>query len=599
MSGRDPERPIRSHGRPHHFQVPSVNGALNSINIMISQPPKMTNGQGVPGLNPGASRFQPSSAEQNGTMNSQTRPQSSSPSDLKALLVRVENLEIEQDVMRNKVGSLRVDCSDLGHSVEEIKKGGWRVNVGPFQDQPANSGHNSTHSAADFKRKLEELQSEMEGITATGAIMSEIRNDENTMPSSNKGHSMPPHLRKTLKTQPVSPSTPATLPAGVSNPLVTDGKVDVPTVIQVRPTPPTTPPPSSPDTVMIYIPEKQTIEDPHVVHSGKNWMPVAISAFPNISSDTLANIPPPSETMTFSFDFLNNHLGGTFWSPGLKYLPPSSLDKSRILKDRSYYMIDAEYEPYLPREPGMHGAKLTAFFNQNPEDVWENVETPGNSIENVPMFVSASAFGSADGLSKKRYVYFGNYSQTRWSDKLDYDRMVDQVSLKVKEYWAEELSSNGRADWVTKALQNHFFPKPVYEGTVVTTNVEGSVAPEEEAKLEQEMEQDVKFWIRQLQFWEKDSVLKTKMIKKNFILDAFERVSTSPFLLWLVIVANPLIGRCGRAAGAASLVGVPPVRQLRPRFLRVPGQAAGPRGAIPELNNARLSRTLTRYDKHI
>jgi hypothetical protein len=565
---------------------------------MISQPPKMTNGQGVPGLNPGASRFQPSSAQQNGTMNSQIRSQSSSPSDLKSLLVRVENLEREQNAMRNEVRSLRVYHTDLAHSVEEIKKGGWRVDVGPFQGQPANSANDSTQSAADFKRKLEELQSEMEGITATGAAISETRKDEITLPSSTKVHSTPPHLRNTLKTQPASPSIPDNLQAGVSNPLVTDGKVDVPTVIHVRPTPSATPPPSPPVTDITYIPEKQTIEDPHVVHSGKNWMPVAISAFPNLSSDTLANIPPPSETMTFSFDFLNNNLGGTFWSPGLKYLPPSSFDKSRILKDRSYYMIDAEYEPYLPREPGMHGAKLTAFFNQNPEDVWENVENPGNSIENVPMFVSASAFGSADGLSKKRYVYFGNYSQTRWSDKLDYDRMVDQVSLKVKEYWAEELSSNGRADWVTKALQNHFFPKPVYEGKVINTNVEGSVAPDEEAKLEQEMGEDVKFWIRQLQFWEKDSVLKTKMIKKNFILDAFERVSTSPFLSWLVIVANPLTGRCGRAAGAASLVGVPPVRQLRPRFLRVPGQAAGPRGAIPELNNARLSRTLTRYDKH-
>jgi hypothetical protein len=595
MSGRDPERFNLSYGHRQHFQAPAVNPASYSANIMISQPPKMANGQGVPGLNPGASQFQPGFGQQDGTTNNHNGSQPSSLPSLKSLLVRVENLERAQDVMRNEVGSLRVDHTDLGHYVEEIKKGGWRVNVGPFQDQPAN---NSTQSAADFKRKLEELESEIQGITTTGAIISETRKDENILPSSTKVHSTPPHLRNTLKKQSASSPIPETLRADVSSPLVTDGKVDVPTVIHVRPTPPVTPPNSSPTTVVTYIPEKQSIEDPCVVHSGKNWMPVAISAFPNLSSDTLANIPPPRETMTFSFDFLNNHLGGTFWSPGLKYLPPSSLDKSRILKDRSYYMIDAEYEPYLPREPGMHGAKLTAFFNQNPEDVWENVENPGNSIENVPMFVSASAFGSADGLSKKRYVYFGNYSQTRWSDKLDYDRMVDQVSLKVKEYWAEELSSNGRADWVTKALQNHFFPKPVYEGKVVTTNAGGSVAPEEEAKLEQEMEQDVKFWIRQLQFWEKDSVLKTKMIKKNFILDAFERVSTSPFLLWLVIVANPLIGRCGRAAGAASLVGVSPVRQLRPRFLRVPGQAAGPRGAIPELNNARLSRTWTQCDKH-
>ena len=40
----------------------------------------------------------------------------------------------------------------------------------------------------------------------------------------------------------------------------------------------------------------------------------------------------------------------------------------------------------------------------------------------------------------------GNYSQTRWSDKLDYDRMVEQVPREVKTYWAEELSSQGRME---------------------------------------------------------------------------------------------------------------------------------------------------------
>lgn len=46
--------------------------------------------------------------------------------------------------------------------------------------------------------------------------------------------------------------------------------------------------------------------------------------------------------------------------------------------------------------------------------------------------------------------------------------MNDVVPHAVKQYWAEELSSPSRADWITEALKKHFFPMPEYDGAIVS-----------------------------------------------------------------------------------------------------------------------------------
>lgn len=242
---------------------------------------------------------------------------------------------------------------------------------------------------------------------------------------------------------------------------------------------------------------------------------------------------------TFSADFLRNQLGGTIWSPGLNYVAPPTLC---ILPHRSYYTLDGTYEPYLPKAPGTHGAKLTAFFNDNAED--SHPGDRGNSYENVPVFVCASPWSSDS--NQHRYVYFGNYTQVRWSDKLDYDRMVDVVPPVVKQYWADELAAVGRPQWVTTELMKHFWPMPEYEGRLFQAqNVDDEVDDEEH---EERVKRDIAKYVRLLRDWEKDARLKTSMIKKEFILQAFERVSnvllffSQCFLLFLDFVG--LSGPC-------------------------------------------------------
>ncbi|KAF2748866.1 hypothetical protein M011DRAFT_485516 [Sporormia fimetaria CBS 119925] len=307
--------------------------------------------------------------------------------------------------------------------------------------------------------------------------------------------SLPPHLRKINSN-------------GVT------GKADTqPNAISVRPAPESTPPPESCGSIDPDVP-LPSVEDPYLVRSSQGWVPTAILSFPPLPSDELSSIPPLTETRTFSFDYLKQEFGGTFWSPGLKYIPPSA--GVCFLPTRSYYVLDATVEPYLPRAPGQHGAKLTAFFNSNPAEVYgPEAEC---SFENVPMFVCCTPWSQG---KDRRYVYFGNYSQTRWSDKLDYDRLVEHVPHNVKQYWAKELSAVGRAEWVTEALKNHFFPKPAYEGLMPLTRGEDS--EEDVEKREKKVERDVREYVEILKEWDKDAILRTKLIKEDFILGAFER----------------------------------------------------------------------------
>jgi len=188
-----------------------------------------------------------------------------------------------------------------------------------------------------------------------------------------------------------------------------------------------------------------------------------------------------------------------------------------MLKNRTYYQLDPKNEPYLPKAPGDHGAKLTAFFNKAPEEEYGDLlDEDSNSYEDVPMFV----------LVGKRYMYYGNYSQTRWSDKLDYDTMTARVPQYVKEYWAEELTSSTREKWVTEELKKHFFRKPEYSGRLFAApDHETTVDSEEEVVLTKQLTKDVRKYVEELREWEREANMKTAMIKKQSILEAFDAVS--------------------------------------------------------------------------
>jgi hypothetical protein len=265
-------------------------------------------------------------------------------------------------------------------------------------------------------------------------------------------------------------------------------------------------PPSSPVTIVQQdLPMKQL--------SSAALKPHYLTTLSPLSTNITVKIPSASKMVTFHPQFLEEHLGGTDWSPGLRFVEGHS---TCILKNRTYFTLNPSTELYLPEQPGQHGAKLTPFFNVNPEEVHDNLPDDATSYEHVPMFVEQNG----------RYTYFGNYSQTRWSDKLDHDSMQAGVPQHIKEYWADELTSPIRQDWVTEGLKKHFFMKPEYVGRLYAApEDDATVDTKMEVELNDKMAKDVMKYVQELRDWEREAKMKTALIKKQFILDAFDAVS--------------------------------------------------------------------------
>lgn len=181
-------------------------------------------------------------------------------------------------------------------------------------------------------------------------------------------------------------------------------------------------------------------------------MPHAIRAMPLATFDKLSNKPQKIEQMDgFPVSFLRKIFGGQEWSPGLLY--PASHPS---LKNEMYYLFDKSVNPFLPSEPGEHGASLTIFMR----DLDNPVE---NAYQNVPLFIAKAPVKPNE---EKQVYYYGHYSQSRWSDKLDFDSVQEVVPQKIKQYWADKLASPRRPEWITEALMEHYCPKPAYIGIV-------------------------------------------------------------------------------------------------------------------------------------
>ena len=296
-------------------------------------------------------------------------------------------------------------------------------------------------------------------------------------------------------------------------PLVTDGPVDTITRQPTRPAANPSPP-MSPTTTLQDDTPLEGVE----AMSFDGWKPYYLMTLDALPENVRAKMPLQHKMTTFHIDFLNNHFGGILWSPGLKYIDHSN-SAAQVLRNRTYYMMDPKHEPFLPKAPGEHGAKLTAFFNKAPEEEFDNIPEGTNSYTDVPMFVQ---------LHAGRYAYFGNYSQTRWSDKLDIDAMKTRVPATVKEYISKELTASDREPWVTEELKKHLFPRPEYEGAIpLPSRDDNSTIIVDEEEHRKQVNSDIKYYLQELVDWERETKMKMSMIKSESILNAFDAVSQS------------------------------------------------------------------------
>ncbi|KAH9845108.1 hypothetical protein Tdes44962_MAKER06827 [Teratosphaeria destructans] len=243
------------------------------------------------------------------------------------------------------------------------------------------------------------------------------------------------------------------------------------------------------------------------------WIPPAVRAMPP-SPYTGHSDPDPE---SFSATELHFIFHGTEWSPGYHFVDdtPTSFN---LLRSQSYWLIDLRTDPFMPREPGAHGAKLTAFFNQTLVD-----EGAGPTEQN---YLDVPVFATRDG---ERYAYFGQYDQSRFSDRVGYDVLVEHVPRSVQAFWARELASPRRPEWVTRALMEQFWPRPRYEGPVPTDSAVGTpatVVEEEEEEesaeaLEKRVVRGLERYAWELKAWEREARVKASCVSEEMVLAAF------------------------------------------------------------------------------
>ena len=154
------------------------------------------------------------------------------------------------------------------------------------------------------------------------------------------------------------------------------------------------------------------------------------------------------------------------------------------------------------------------------------MSAPGEAPEeadyhHTPVFIRAEG--------KKEYVYFGDYSQLRYADKLDHERVMDTVPEKVRQYWADQLAAEGRPEWVTESLMEHFWPKPTYSGPIPTDSAlntpatEATVKTDSSAVLEKRVTRALNAYAVLLKDWEKQARVKVALLSARNVMQAFAK----------------------------------------------------------------------------
>lgn len=136
----------------------------------------------------GNQRLDPAASSYSPALLPQKMPSQMSAPPSPYLESRISNLEEEHSNLREEVDSLTELYHSLGSSLDKLKKGGWPVSIGPFQEKdPARSNQ----GALKFKRELDELTREVH-MSVDG--VADMDRANGTATSKTNG-SMPPHIR--------------------------------------------------------------------------------------------------------------------------------------------------------------------------------------------------------------------------------------------------------------------------------------------------------------------------------------------------------------------------------------------------------------------
>jgi hypothetical protein len=180
MSNKDP---VPFGQTRQYYSVPQVSKKSNGNHFPggpVSSSPNSTSAAG---------HFQPSAKVSNG--NHQNGQVSSSSHT--SMMEKTQILGRSHNGLRTDIEDLKTLCNSLYSDVEVSKKGGWSVEVGPFQDK-----------AEDFRQKLDQLKLETlkassgadaDSQTKNGGYGDANQHTQELAPTSSTD-SLPPHMRK-------------------------------------------------------------------------------------------------------------------------------------------------------------------------------------------------------------------------------------------------------------------------------------------------------------------------------------------------------------------------------------------------------------------
>ncbi|KAH0160406.1 hypothetical protein KCU67_g6739, partial [Aureobasidium melanogenum] len=242
--------------------------------------------------------------------------------------------------------------------------------------------------------------------------------------------------------------------------------------------------------------QEETVSAPET--KVQTWQPSYLRDLPSLPEDELENIPLSQEMHHFERSFILSHLGGTRWLPSFYSVPEDELS---LLPGRGFYLFEDTAEPLAPLAPGTHGSLLTPILRLPEEN---NPATPKpESMLSAPLFLKKG----------EKYIYYGMYSYLR-SDRLDIERCTSLIPSYLKHFWATQLTSPSRPNWVTEVLQQHLCPPPTYCGPLPSHTSDDAASSALTAHMQTH------------EAWHRDTHLKTSFLKAEHILAAFEAPDT-------------------------------------------------------------------------
>ncbi|KAI9652216.1 MAG: hypothetical protein M1831_007125 [Alyxoria varia] len=186
------------------------------------------------------------------------------------------------------------------------------------------------------------------------------------------------------------------------------------------------------------------------------------------------------------------------------------------------YLLDYRTQPYCPANLCQHGATLVPFVRDQDEKIdGVSQSTVSDSLfENFAVFVTRAP-GPLDNPNNPKisdeplYWYVGHYSQPRYSDKLDSERIQEKVPKAVQWHWACVLAnkSDDRPNWVLKSMKKAIYPAPDFEAAFAKNSSDQMDRDAETACID---------YGKDMQAWEEEAQEKLDALTPQAVMHLFK-----------------------------------------------------------------------------